>query len=287
MKTIIIVTKNKQAQDAIKSCFDTGYHIEYGSSCESCLQALTKRRFDFIFIDIELLRHPEAENDHKKQLQPFWQISPDVEMVILTSPQMTRETVNIVKAGASNYLTYPIDPAEVKYVVDSIHKEIQLNAELKYLRNQFWHRGTLGELQTKSPIMREVLDKVRAVAPSESTVLLTGETGTGKGIIANIIHQHSKRSEKQLISIHCGAIPDTLLESELFGHEKGAFTGAVRRKLGKFEIVADDRIGKELLGCVNRKVKVTGLLAGEYFDSSEIIFVTIYQLIGGQHVKNS
>jgi len=111
-----------------------------------------------------------------------------------------------------------------------------MESELDYLRDRFWQEDSLEIVRTRSPLMKTVFDKVRSVAPTKSTVLLNGETGTGKGVLARLIHHHSNRKDGPFISVHCGAIPDTLLESELFGHEKGAFTGAVRRKLGKFEI---------------------------------------------------
>jgi transcriptional regulator with GAF, ATPase, and Fis domain len=104
--------------------------------------------------------------------------------------------------------------------------------------------------------MEKVYDKIRSVAPTKSTVLLMGETGTGKGVLANLIHQHSNRRNVQFISVHCGAIPDTLLESELFGHEKGAFTGAVKRKLGKFEIASGGTIFLDEVGTITPSAQI-------------------------------
>ena len=147
-----------------------------------------------------------------------------------------------VKAGASNYLTYPLDTSEIIHVTESIYESLIVQSELDYLRDQFWEVESLSQIHTKNPEMQKVFTKIRSVAKTKSTVLLTGETGTGKGILASIIHKHSNRKDDQFISVHCGAIPETLLESELFGHEKGAFTGAIRRKLGKFEIAQNGTI---------------------------------------------
>lgn len=110
--------------------------------------------------------------------------------------------------------------------------------------------------KTGSRIMQTVFRKIRSVAPTKSTVLIVGETGTGKGVLANLIHQHSNRKEAQFISVHCGAIPDTLLESELFGHEKGAFTGAVKRKLGKFEIATHGTIFLDEIGTITPSAQI-------------------------------
>ena len=131
-----------------------------------------------------------------------------------------------------------------------------LRSELDYLRDQFWQPSSLAIIQTQSPAMQQVFAKIRSVAPTKSTVLLTGETGTGKGVLASLIHQHSNRRDAKLVNVHCGAIPDTLLESELFGHEKGAFTGADRRKLGKFEISKGGTIFLDEIGTVTPAAQI-------------------------------
>ncbi len=111
-------------------------------------------------------------------------------------------------------------------------------------------------LQTRSPVMNEVFEKVRMVAPTETTVMLTGETGTGKGVIARMIHDSSSRHSNQFISVHCGAIPEALIESELFGHERGAFTGAIRRKLGRFEVASGGTIFLDEIGTMTAATQI-------------------------------
>lgn len=256
MKYILVATQDQKAYDIIQICFESGYKVEMVVSKESALETFQKKRYDFLFIDIEMLKSLKAENEYKNQLQLFWRVTSDVEIIVLSTPAMIRETVNAVKAGASNYLTYPLNPEEVKYVVDSLQEYKRLSSELDYFRDRFWRTDSLSVLQTNCMAMKEVFAKVRAVAPTESTVLLTGETGTGKGVIARLIHQHSKRSANQFISVHCGAIPDSLLESELFGHEKGAFTGAIRRKLGKFEIAHGGTIFLDEIGTISPAMQI-------------------------------
>ncbi len=256
MKYILVATQDQKAYDIIQICFEFGYKVEMVLSKESALETFQKKRYDFLFIDIEMLKSLKTENDYKNQLQLFWRVTSDVEIIVLSPPEMIREAVNAVKAGASNYLTYPLNPEELKYVVDSLQEYKRLSSELDYFRDRFWRTDSLSVLQTNCMAMKEVFAKVRAVAPTESTVLLTGETGTGKGVIARLIHQHSKQSSNQFISVHCGAIPDTLLESELFGHEKGAFTGAVRRKLGKFEIAHGGTIFLDEIGTISAAMQI-------------------------------
>ncbi len=174
----------------------------------------------------------------------------------MTPPERAGEAVEAVKAGAANYVTYPLNADEIRYVTESLHEGIRAQSELDYLRDRFWQSDSLDVVQTRNPAMRAVFEQVRLVAPTKSTVLLAGETGTGKGILAKLIHRHSNRRGVQFIGIHCGAIPDTLLESELFGHEKGAFTGAVRRKLGKFELANRGTIFLDEIGTITPSAQI-------------------------------
>lgn len=265
MKLILVASENQMACSAIRESFVPEYRVDAASNKISCLEKFRQRRYDFTFIDLELLRESslvEGHYDYKAALQPFLQAFPAAEIIVMSSQEMIREAVMAVKSGASNYLTYPINKDEARYVVQSLYESIKLESELNYLRDSFWKSDSLEVVQTTSSVMREIFEKVRAVAPTKSTVLLTGETGTGKGVIAKLIHSHSHRREKQFISIHCGAIPDTLLESELFGHEKGAFTGALRRKLGKFELAHRGTIFLDEIGTItpSAQIKLLGVL---------------------------
>jgi len=273
MKNVLVASKSGNAFTIIESCFNSGFKVDTTNIKENCIDLFRVKRYDFLFVDIDFLRSADSDNEYKKQLQQYWRIFPDSEIIVLTSPYTIRDAVNAVKAGASNYLTYPLNPEEVKYIIDSVQEDTRLHSELSYLRNQSWRSDSMAILRTNSPLMREVFAKVRAVAQTESTVLLTGETGTGKGIMAKLIHQHSKRSENQFISVHCGAIPDTLLESELFGHEKGAFTGAIRRKLGKFEIAYGGTIFLDEIGTISSQMQIKLL---------QVLQEKIFQRVGGE-----
>jgi len=270
MKYILVASQNQEACDAIRQAFAPGYRVYDVSSTATCLERFRQRRYDFTFIDLELLRESNpavGHYDYKAALWPFREVFPAAEIIVISSQEMIREAVMAVKAGASNYLTYPIDKEEAKYVAQSLYESVRMESELSYLRDSFWQADSLEVVQTNSALMSEVFEKVRAVAPTRSTILLTGETGTGKGVVATLIHRHSLRREKQFISTHCGAIPDTLLESELFGHEKGAFTGALRRKLGKFEIAHGGTIFLDEIGTItpSAQIKLLGVLQEKSF----------------------
>jgi DNA-binding NtrC family response regulator len=231
VKSILVASENRIVCDTVRECFTPDYSVDTASTKASCLDKFRQKRYEFTFIDLELLCEPsvsEERDGHKTALRPFREIFPAAPIIVMSSKEMTREAVKAVRAGFNDYLTYPIDQEEVKHVVQNLAESLKRESELNHFRDTFWQADSLELVQTGSPVMREVLEKVRAVAPTKSTVLLTGETGTGKGVVAKLIHSHSHRRDKQFISTHCGAIPDTLLESELFGHEKGAFTASMK-----------------------------------------------------------
>jgi len=256
MKGVLVASKNQSACDAIRTSLRSEYRIDGVSSKDSCLEMFRKKRYEFLFIDVEVLRESMLNNNYKTALQPFWHAYPTAQIIAMSSQEMIREAVRAVKAGASDYLTYPVNPDEINYITQSIYESIIMESELDYFRDRFWQEDSLEIVRTRSPLMKRLFDKVRSVAPTKSTVLLSGETGTGKGVLARLIHQHSNRKDGTFISVHCGAIPDTLLESELFGHEKGAFTGAVRRKLGKFEIAQEGTIFLDEIGTITPSAQI-------------------------------
>ena len=256
MRHILVISKEKKVFFSIHSCFRSDYVVENVADKAAALGKLHKKRYEFIFIDVEILKESGVADGYKAALQTFWYEYSTIEIIVMSSQEMIREAVMAVKAGASDYITYPIDPAELKYVIDNVYESLIMQSEVDYLRDRFWEADSLEIIQTKNSNMKMVLDKVRSVAPTKSTVLLTGETGTGKGVLANLIHRHSNRKDAQFISVHCGAIPDTLLESELFGHEKGAFTGAVRRKLGKFEVAQGGTIFLDEIGTITPSAQI-------------------------------
>jgi len=259
MKYILVASDDKDACSVIRNCFLAGYKVDIVTERLMNLEIIQKKRYEFIFIDIMSLKAlipDEGYTDYRKALLLFWNILPDVEIIVMAPQDMIRELVNVVKAGASNYLTYPINPEELKYVTESIYESVRIQLELDYLRDKFWQNDSLEVVRTNSVEMKRVFDKVKLVAPTKTSVLITGDTGTGKGVLARLIHRHSSRSENQFISVHCGAIPDTLIESELFGHEKGAFTGAVERKLGKFEIASGGTIFLDEIGTITSAAQI-------------------------------
>ncbi len=254
MRYILTATADRVAVEVVRSAFRRSFHVDEAFTVQSGIDLFRKRRYEFIFIDLDLIdgRQSSGGDAFRSIRQAF----PSAEIIVMTPPERIREAVDAVKAGVANYVTHPLNADEVRYVVESIHEGIRAQSELDYLRDRFWQSDSLQVVQTRNPAMRAVFEQVRLVAPTKSTVLLSGETGTGKGILAKLIHRHSNRREVQFIGVHCGAIPDTLLESELFGHEKGAFTGAVRRKLGKFELAHGGTIFLDEIGTITPAAQI-------------------------------
>jgi len=256
MRTVLIASEKPEVYKKIHAALNSGCFIDKTTEVNGVVKALGEKRYDLIFIDLEILSRTTPGGDYTDVLQRFKQLCPTVEIVVMARPDMIREMVKAVKAGASDYLTHPLDPDEIQLVTEDISESIIKESELDYLREQLWRSDSLEMVHTDNTAVKEVLKKLRSVAPTKTTVLLSGETGTGKGVLAKLIHRYSNREHAQFICLHCGAVPDTLLESELFGHEKGAFTGALKKKLGKFEIAKNGTLFLDEIGTITPSAQV-------------------------------
>ena len=273
MKSILVVSKEDHAYRLILSAFKSNGTVKKTEEKVLALELLQKKRFDIIFIDLISLNNNDDIEDYRQAMMPFWQFCPSVEIIVMAPQEKIRNAVKAVKAGASDYLTYPLNAEELKLVSENIIKTRILESELDYLRDQSWQLDSCELVRSNSPVMKEVFKQIDSVAPTKSTVLLTGDTGTGKSILAQLIHQQSNRKENQFISAHCGAIPDTLIESEMFGHEKGAFTSAVRRKMGKFQIASGGTIFLDEIGTITPAAQIKLL---------QVLQDGTYQRVGGE-----
>ncbi|MEJ2039334.1 MAG: sigma-54 dependent transcriptional regulator [Desulfosarcinaceae bacterium] len=256
MGSVLVVTHKHDDMEAVKTSFPASLRLFWAESLEKAFPLLERKRHDIVFIDIEALDAIQADAAPEEMLREFKARFPSLAVVVISPQSRIRQAVDLVKAGAHDYITYPLNRDEVKLVTDAIARSILRQSELDYLRDRFWKSDALEVVQTRSEAMVDVFKKIRSVSSTKTTVLLSGETGTGKSVLAKLIHQHSNRQNAQFISLHCGAIPDTLLESELFGHEKGAFTGAIRKKLGKFEIAHGGTIFLDEIGTMTPSAQV-------------------------------
>ena len=271
MRKMLVITRDGSRSEDVSELLDQDDAILNEATLESS-DPSDDREVDTLFVDVEsLLGKNKSIN---KALNELWEHYPSAAIVVMADEEQTDIAVDAVKAGAFDYLTHPIGKEELGLVMDKVRESDVLQSELDYLRGQFWDEDSLDYVDTRSQAMRDVFVKIRQVAGTRTTALLTGETGTGKSLIAKLLHRHSNRKDMPFISVHCGAIPDSLVESELFGHEKGAFTGAVRRKLGKFELAHGGTIFLDEIGTVSQSVQVKLL---------NVIQERIIQRVGGEN----
>ncbi len=276
MQSILVAHKQSGEAQEIKEFLSTTYLVKTASTFESCIKLLGLKRYDFCFIDLELIVS-EAESSeiksYKAVLKGLWHHCPSVKIIVISLQESIRQAVKVVKAGANDYLTTPITETELRYIVENAYESTLIQHELDYLRDHFWQDNSIDIVRTNSEKMKKTLEKIRYVAETKTTVLLTGETGVGKGVFAKLIHRHSDRRNNPFIQVHCGAIPENLVESELFGHEKGAFTGAIKRKLGRFEIATKGTLFLDEIGTISSSTQIKLL---------QVLQDKIFQRIGGE-----
>ncbi|MDR1660240.1 MAG: sigma-54 dependent transcriptional regulator [Desulfovibrio sp.] len=208
---------------------DWGYAVTAVPDGESAIEACRARPFDLVLMDVRMTGISGIE-----ALKEIKSYNPAIPVIITTAYSDVGNAVEALKSGAYDYLTKPLDFDELKLILGRAVEHLELVEENKALKNTLAFSFDPGGIIGQSPSMRSLLDMVSTVASSEATILITGESGTGKEVIAKMIHANSKRRSGPYIAVNCSALTETLLESELFGHEKGAFTGAEKRRDGRF-----------------------------------------------------
>ncbi len=209
---------------------DEGYAARAVESAEAALELLAREEFFMVITDARL-----GGMSGYELLKKIHARKPDLPALMLTAYATPKLAVEAIKAGAMDYLAKPFEPEELLHAVARCAERFQLLHENAVLRSRAEHVFSLDEIVGESQKIREVRQLIRTVAPTEARVLILGESGTGKELVAGALHSLSKRRDAHYIRINCAAIPETLLESELFGHEKGSFTGAIKQKLGRVE----------------------------------------------------
>jgi len=210
---------------------DDGYDVKEADDGQHAIEFVEEQFYDLILMDIRMTRMGGIE-----ALKRIKKLSPGIPVIIMTAYASVETAREALKSGAFDYLTKPLDIDELKLIVQRALRHHQLEQENRYLRERLDDRFDFSNIIGNSRAMKNLFETLAQVAPTDATVLITGESGTGKEIVANAIHQNSPRCHKPMIKVNCAALPETLLESELFGHEKGAFTGATTRTRGRFQL---------------------------------------------------
>ena len=227
---VLIVDDEKSMRDLLSITLEKeGYDVETAAGGELAIEMLHREMVDAVITD---LRMPKV--DGLQVLRAAKESSPDIAVIVITAVASTETAVEAMKLGAYDYITKPFKLDEVNLIVRNALERKRLRDENLYLRRQLETQHRFENIIGKSARIAEVFDTIRKIADSPSTAMITGESGTGKELVARAIHFNSYRRDKPFMSVNCGAIPEGLMESELFGHVRGAFTGAVSNKVGLF-----------------------------------------------------
>ena len=256
---ILVIDDDKAMRDA---CFQIlsrqGYRVELAASAKQGLTLLERLSFDSILLDLVM-----PDMDGLEALKKIRALDPDVEVIIITGYGTIQSAVESIKAGAFHFLSKPFVPDDLRNLVSRALGKRRLDLENLYLRQELKTKDERNVLVYESESMIRIMDMIARVAPTDSTVLITGESGTGKGLVARKIHQLSQRSRRPFITVDCGTLVETLFESELFGHVKGSFTGADANKIGKFELAQNGTLFFDEISNIGLEVQAKLLRAVE------------------------
>ncbi len=250
--SILIVDDEESVRDSLYNWFiEDGYRVESAENAKKALTILESDQFDIILADIKM-----PGMDGLEMLRRIKSIKPDSIVIVMTAFATVDTAVKALKDGAYDYVTKPFDPDDLTHLIRNATKQISLTDENETLKKKVISLENVEDLIGNSEPMKKMLREVESVAQTNSSVIITGESGTGKELVARAIHANSPRKFFPFISVHCGALTESLLESELFGHEKGAFTGAMYNRKGRFEMADNGSIFLDEIATISGKMQV-------------------------------
>ncbi len=248
---ILIIDNEKRMCGVLKAALELDHHhVEVAYDGESGLEKFKRGDFDVVITDLKM-----PGKDGIAVLEEVKKLSPGTEVILMTAYATAQTAVEAMRKGAYDYLIKPFEMVEMKLKVKQILEKKQLAIENLDLKSKLRDKYSLRNIVGQSEAMQQVYRMVEKVAPRDATVLIRGESGTGKELIAQAIHQMSQRSAGPFVAVNCAALPETLLESELFGHEKGAFTGAEKQKRGRFELASGGTIFLDEIGDISPAIQ--------------------------------
>lgn len=250
--SILIVDDEESVRDSLYSWFiEDNYRVECAENAKVALSILESETFDIVLADIKM-----PGMDGLEMLRRIKAIRKESIVIVMTAFATVDTAVQALKDGAFDYVTKPFDPDDLSHLIRNAAKLISLAEENEALKVKVVMLENVEDLVGRSEAMQQVLKQVESVAQSSSSVIITGESGTGKELIAKAIHSNSPRKFFPLVSVHCGALTESLLESELFGHEKGAFTGAMYHRKGRFEMADSGTIFLDEIATISIKMQI-------------------------------
>lgn len=243
-KRILVVDDDDSGREAMELLLAAnGFAVTATADAASALKIFEKTPFPLVLSDLML-----PDKSGIELLKLLKGISDATEVIMVTGHASAESAVLAMKEGAFDYITKPLNFDELKLLLDKASEKLRLVSENIYLRNQLASRFEFSSIIGVSPKMHSLFERMRRIVKTDSTVLITGESGTGKELVARALHQNGSRKDKPFVAVNCGAIPESLLESELFGHERGSFTGAVKDRTGKFEAANNGTIFLDEIG---------------------------------------
>ncbi|KPL00140.1 MAG: Fis family transcriptional regulator [candidate division Zixibacteria bacterium SM23_73_2] len=249
---ILIVDDEQSVRDSMTKWFlEDGYSADSACDAKEALKKLQKEKWDVIFLDIKL-----PGMDGMELQQRIKDIDPNIVIIMITAYASIDTAVRSLKEGAYDYVTKPVDPDYLSHILDKIVQQTRILSENIQLKERIQELYEVDQIIGESSAMLKVFELIKAVAPTDTTVMIRGESGTGKELIARAIHSNSPRRYHPIITINCGGLTEGLLESEFFGHEKGAFTGAMYRRKGKFEMGDGGTIFLDEVGNIGPKTQM-------------------------------
>ena len=271
---ILVVEDDETLQMVFQGALESrGYAVDLVPDGKDALGAVLKNRYLMVFMDIMMPR--SSGLDILKRLKKE---DPSLIVVIMTAENTMRNAIEAMRGGAYDYLAKPVDLEEIFLLVEKVKNEVGLRGKMHSYEKELKERFQTGDIVGKSRKMREVFKAIGKVAPSDLTVLVRGENGAGKELVARAIHYHSARVVAPFVAVNCAAIPRELLESELFGHEKGAFTGAVEQKKGKFESAEKGTLFLDEIGDMDMELQAKIL---------RVLQEKEFQRLGGKEILKS
>ena len=243
VRSVLIVDDEVGTRESIKMILKHDYEVFLAKDAEEAFLQIKEHSPDVVLLDIIL-----PDIDGLKVLEKIKESDPDVIVIMITATKTIKTAVEAMKLGAYDYVTKPFDIDELRLIISRSLSTQALEKEVKYLRKEIDKSFGFGNIIGKSKAMENIFKVVRQIADSKSTVLIMGESGTGKELISRAVHYNSNRKNYPFVTINCAAIPETLIESELFGHERGAFTNAIEKKLGRFEIAQQGTLFLDEIG---------------------------------------
>jgi len=228
---ILVVDDQEPFSHQVKKRLEKeGYEVAIKTDGKKALKTIEETRYNLVISDLKI-----PDLDGLALLTNVKERFPETAFIVMTAFGSIETAVEAMKKGANDYITKPFSSEELVLIIKNVLEKQSLEYEIKILRKEVEGIYSFGNIIGKNQKMQEVYDLISDVADTDATVLIRGETGTGKELVAKSIHFNSRRKDRVFVSLNCGALPETLLESELFGYEKGAFTGALKQKIGKFE----------------------------------------------------